>query len=231
MKIFLILFSITLLLFSCKKEKKEESNEPTVEIPEDTDIKDIEGNTYKTVKIGNQTWMAENLKTTKYSNGVQLPLITDATEWSLLTTGAVCQINNNSSNQNPHGMLYNAYVMDSGLNVCPTGWHIPSKNEYVILSDYLGGEYVAGKQMKSATAIYKPHFAPTGSNSSGFNALPSGSRYANGNFGFKDTFALFWSSTDFSSTQKNFVLLSDDDILQFSNALKNNGFSIRCIKD
>jgi uncharacterized protein (TIGR02145 family) len=231
MKISLIIFLFTMVLFSCKKEKKEESNKPIIEEPELTDINDIEGNNYKTVKIGDQIWMAENLKTTKYSNGVQIAVVTNEVDWANTLSGAVCYFDNNSTYQNPHGMLYNAYVIDTVLNVCPTGWHLPSKDEFTILSDYLGGEFVAGSKMKSSTAIFKPFFVANGTNSSGFNGLPSGSRYIDGNFALKDSFGLFWSSTDFSSIKMNYVSLSSEDNLQFSSALNNNGFSIRCIKD
>src|SRR5574344_1985932 len=99
-------------------------------------ITDIDGNTYKTVTIGTQTWMAENLKVTKYNDGIAIPNVTDATAWSELTTGALCDYDNTPSNSETYGKLYNWYAVNTG-KLCPTGWHVPSDAEWTILENYL----------------------------------------------------------------------------------------------
>ena len=121
-------------------------------------VTDIENNIYKTVKIGDQWWMAENLKTTKYNDGTEIPLVTDFTIWRALTTGAYTDYAGTPSNSTSYGRLYNWYTVDNnaatmvasngGKNVCPAGWHIPSNDEWITLTTYLGGAVVAGGKLK-----------------------------------------------------------------------------------
>ena len=123
-----------------------------------TSLTDIDGNDYKTVTIGTQVWMVENLKTTKYNDGTAIPNITDNTSWAALTTGAYCDNINTPSISTTYGRLYNWYAVDNnagtkvasngGKNVCPTGWHVPSDAEWTTLTTYLGGESVAGGKLK-----------------------------------------------------------------------------------
>ena len=110
-------------------------------------VADIDGNIYNTVKIGNQAWMAENLKTTKYNNGTEIPLIVDKPAWEALMTGGYCWYNNEDVNKNIYGALYNWYAVNTG-NLCPIGWHVPSYNEWDILAAYLGGVDIAGGKLK-----------------------------------------------------------------------------------
>ncbi len=114
---------------------KTEESTTNPDITEGT-IKDIENNTYKTVTIGTQTWMAENLKVTKYNDGASIPNVTDATAWSELTTGALCDYDNTPSNSETYGKLYNWYAVNTG-KLCPTGWHVPSRSEWTTLENYL----------------------------------------------------------------------------------------------
>ncbi|NDF60572.1 MAG: hypothetical protein EB100_05775, partial [Crocinitomicaceae bacterium] len=115
-------------------------------------ISDNDGNTYKTVYIGTQQWMAENLKVTKYNDGTSIPNISNNTQWSNLTTGAWSYYNNDVANNAKYGKLYNWYAVspttNGNKNVCPTGWHVPTDAEWTVLTDYLGGENVAGGKMK-----------------------------------------------------------------------------------
>ena len=142
-------------------------------------VTDIDGNTYETVIIGSQEWMAENLRTTKYSNGDVIPNLTDNTLWSNDTIGAWCHFNNDNQYENPYGKLYNYFVAVDERNVCPTGWRIPAMSDYSILSNCLGGNSLSGNHLKSID--YWPANIEV-TNSSGYTALPAGSRFGSGTF-------------------------------------------------
>ena len=123
--------SLALLIFlfsGCDKEK---------EIPEE--VLDIDGNIYHTVIIGNQIWLAENLKTTKYNDGTPVSLVTDNTGWINLSTPGYCWYDNDITNRETYGALYNWYAVQTG-KLCPKGWHVPSDAEWTVLTDFLGGE-------------------------------------------------------------------------------------------
>jgi uncharacterized protein (TIGR02145 family) len=112
-------------------------------------VNDIDGNTYKTIVIGTQTWMAENLKTTKYRNGDTIPTNLTNAAWSDATTGAYAIYNNDAANNTIYGKLYNWYAVTDSRNICPVGWHVPSDSEWTTLVNYLGGALVAGGKLKS----------------------------------------------------------------------------------
>ncbi|SVD09065.1 uncharacterized protein METZ01_LOCUS361919, partial [marine metagenome] len=149
-------------------------------------VTDIDGNVYGTVQIGDQLWMAENLKVTHYSNGDEIPTGYSNSEWANLSTGAYAVYGDNESNADTYGYLYNWYAVETG-NLAPEGWHVATDAEWTALSDYLGGSSVAGGKMKECTPGSCPeseywNSPNTGAtNESGFTALPSGSRdYRNG---------------------------------------------------
>ena len=150
-------------------------------------VSDADGNFYKIVTIGTQTWMAENLKTTKYNDGTDIPYVTDYSTWLGLKTGAYCWPKNDFNNKDIYGGLYNWYTISTG-KLCPKGWHIPSYEEWTTLIDYLGGEGVAGGKMKTTGTTYWATPNRGATNLSGFSALPSGfcADYFNLDF-FNDT--------------------------------------------
>ena len=116
---------------------------------------DIDGNTYKTIQIGRQVWMAENLKTTRYRNGEPIPNVTADIQWTALSTGAYCWFNNDAAiNRAIHGAIYNWYTIVDSRNIAPTGWHVPTDDEWTVLITFLGGESVAGGKMKAPGLIY-----------------------------------------------------------------------------
>ncbi len=108
-----------------------------------TTVTDIDGNVYRTVKIGTQVWMAENLKTTKYRNGDPIANVTNGASWKALTTGAYCWYNNDAENKVTYGGLYNWFVVADSRKIAPTGWHVPTDAEWTVLTDFLGGLKVA----------------------------------------------------------------------------------------
>ncbi len=162
----------------------------------DSVITDVDGNTYNTVVIGNQTWMKENLRTTKYNNGDVIPNLPNSSQWAAATTAAWAYYNNNSSYNNDYGKLYNGFTIDSNKNICPCGFHIPSDAEWNTLIDYLGGVNNAGIKLMSGSNHWD-NIPSTVTNSSGFTALPGGYRYYGQNASFLGirTNATFLSSS------------------------------------
>ena len=201
-------------------------------------VTDIEGNYYSTVIIGSQEWMSENLKTSKYSNGVNIPTVTDNIQWNNLTDGAYCFYNNDANNNLVYGKLYNYYSVISSNNLCPNGWHVPNISEWDELRNFLDPTVAtSGGQMKSNSTLWtSPNVGAT--NSSGFSALPAGFRNHNeptsgvGVFSSKGTMAWFWTSEEANLLSAyNRYLINVDDPLFYSADNKNDALSIRCMKN
>ena len=200
-------------------------------------ITDLDGNIYKTVTIGTQTWMAENLKTSKYNDGTLIPNIKDSSKWVIDSTGAWCNYRNNDSIGKKYGKLYNWYAVspttNGNKNVCPTGWHVPSDYEWIILSEYLGSTDIAGGKMKEidTTSWISPNINAT--NISLFTAVPGGYRDLNNFVNLKYN-GCWWTSTESNNNYVAFsrsISLYDGEITKDYNFEKMNGMSIRCIKD
>jgi uncharacterized protein (TIGR02145 family) len=189
-----------------------------------TDVIDIDGNVYRTVKIGNQTWMVENL--------TAIPLVTDDTQWRLRTTPGFCWYNNDeASYKDVYGALYNWYSVNTG-KLCPIGWHMPTDNEWGSLSDYLGGDYVAGGKLKETGTTHWNSPNEGATNETGFTALPGGYRNQLENqvtqFGFSGITGKWWASTRGMLMSMN----NDwDDITKYFTYYDEVGLSVRCLKD
>ncbi len=207
-------------------------------------VTDYDGNTYFTVKIGDQCWMAQNLKVTHYRNGDAIPNVTDGGTWSGLSTGAYCNYNNDEGNVAVYGRLYNWYAVDDSRGLAPTGWHVPTDAELKQLEMYLGmsqsqadatgyrGTDEGGKSKEAGTTHWNP--PNTGAtNESGFTALPGGERYLNGEFTDLWLAAGFPSITEFDIDYVWGRHLSKDrsTVYRHSNFHKAAGFSVRCVKD
>jgi uncharacterized protein (TIGR02145 family) len=202
-------------------------------------VKDIEGNTYTTVKIGDQLWMVENLKVKKYSNGDPIPLVVKSEEWGVQTTGAYCNYYHDESNIDPYGRLYNWYAVTDPRGLCPTGWHVPTIKEWKELFAFLGGEdYAAGKlksqgNIREETGLWIYPNAVS-EPSSGFNGHPGGYRRANGEFVFLGLYGNFWSSSEYPvvSPKARFIYLFNQfEFITLGDWEKTCGFSVRCMKD
>jgi uncharacterized protein (TIGR02145 family) len=194
-------------------------------------VNDIDGNTYMTVMIGNQTWMAENLKTTKFNDNTSIPLVTNNTAWSSLTTPGYCWYNNDSSTyKSTYGALYNWYSVSTG-KLCPSGWRIPSDAQWSVMSDYLGGEILAVNKLQEEGREHWIIPYSSATNESGFTALPGGGRVS-GSFDYIGRAAAWWSSTEYDAGNAWCRELDDDiaELLRGSIA-KSYGFSVRCIKN
>jgi uncharacterized protein (TIGR02145 family) len=197
---------------------------------------DGDNNNYQVVEIGTQIWMAENLKTTKFNDGSAIPLVSDNTEWSNLTSPGYCWFNNDAANKEVYGVLFNWYTLDAGSNggknVCPVSWHVPSDADWNTLTTFLGGETVAGGKMKETGLAhwFSPNTGAT--NESGFSAVPGSCCYSFGGFDVIGGIGFYWSTAEnISSTGWNRAIYSSYPDLYRMEYPKKTGFSVRCLKD
>lgn len=206
-------------------------------------LTDIDGNIYKTVTIGTRTWMAENLRSQRFNDGMGMINDVNNYSWSSRTDPAWCYYSNIVQMRLAAGILYNWYAIGTG-KLCPTGWHVPSDEEWNNLIVTLGGEASAAGKLKMTGGNMWPSPNSGSSNQSGFTAIPAGLRYgfigSNGGFfydmGWK---GVWWTSTQTSITTAKYReidqagviagTLSNPGKYQLNN--KNFGFSVRCIKD
>ncbi|NJK98749.1 MAG: hypothetical protein HC905_30955 [Bacteroidales bacterium] len=195
---------------------------------------DQDGNVYKTVTIGTQTWMAENLRTTKYNDGTAIPNVTGNEEWSGLTTGAYCNFNNTSNTDTiaTYGRLYNWYAVNTG-KLCPTGWHVPTDAEWTTLSDYLGGEPLsdAGGLLKETGTTHWASPNTGATNETGFTALPGGYRYKDGTFVGIGGGGVWCSATGLPIAPGAVTWVASNRNVYRSLYNKEVGFSVRCVRD
>jgi len=188
-------------------------------------ITDVDGNSYRTVQIGSQCWMRENLRATKYKTGEAIPVIDNLQEWYQFKSGAMCYYENNIDYANKYGAIYNWKTVETG-NICPNGWHIPSNDEWIEIIDFLGGPDNAGYKMKSA---YNWQYY-NGSNESGFSALPAGYLHYIGGFVSLGTSTSFWCSTEeYSASISDFG--GEIWVTSLSYYYSESGYSVRCVKD
>jgi uncharacterized protein (TIGR02145 family) len=207
----------------------------------DNTVKDIDGNVYKTVIIGRYKWMAENLKTTAYNNGIRLPNVTKQSEWIRLHTGAYCWYNNNQSYADTFGLLYNWHAVSTG-KLCPDGWRVPTDDEWKYLEGNVDSRFGIGDtvwnkpglrgldagQRLRAISGWRPGIP--GTDNFGFSGLPGGEHlthfYAGGSSGF------WWSSTEASASSAWYRnLIYSFEYVARDTHPKRMGFSVRCIKD
>lgn len=253
---FLFLFSaiFILSLFSCKPDK-----EVVLETIYNSKLtygtmSDMDGNKYRTITIGTQTWMAENLRVTKYSNGDEIPYITND---FYLTSGALCTYNNttNIDTITKYGRLYNWYAVTDNRKITPNGWHVPSYAEWSVLIKYLrtiygiSGDYKTGNdnlvyKSLASTLYWKIDLDHnggvgdnlSGNNESGFSALPSGFFCGGSGPQFFEIgeSCWWWSTTEddyFHQDAENYGITFNNRVIWNDNRLKIYGYSVRLIKD
>jgi uncharacterized protein (TIGR02145 family) len=194
-------------------------------------VTDVEGNVYKTVTIGKQVWMAENLKTIRYSDGKNIPLVTDEKAWDSLTTPSYCWYNNDEvTYKNTCGALYNWYTVNTG-KLCPTGWHVPTDAEWTTFTNYLGGATVASGKLKETGFTHwgSPNAGAT--NETNFTALPCGV-CGGGKFNSIRTGGFWWSATESNNDKawSRYLINSFSDVPRFDNN-KKAGYSVRCVRN
>lgn len=224
----MIICSINIIAIACRNNR-------------DNTVKDIDGNIYKTVVIGNNRWMAENLKTTAFNDGTDISCVEKQSDWISLNYGAYSCYKNNKNYADTFGLLYNWYAVNSG-KLCPIGWRVPSDEEWKILEGNVDSKFSigdtewdksglrgfdAGQRLKSVNG-WRP--GVTGTDDFGFSALPGGEHlshfYAGGSSGF------WWSSTEASTSSAYYrSLIYSFELVARDTHPKRMGFSVRCIKD
>jgi uncharacterized protein (TIGR02145 family) len=199
-------------------------------------VTDIDGNTYPTIGIGNQIWMAANLRSTKYRNGVLIGTTAPATldisaeaspkyQWAYA---------GNENNVSTYGRLYSWHTVTDSRFICPTGWHVPSDAEWTTLTTFIGGDAIAGAKLKEAGITHWTTPNTGATNLTGFTALPGGDRETSGTFKFIYENGGFWSSTENTSASGTGwfrFLFYDSGIVSRGYFSKSYGYSVRCVKD
>ncbi len=194
-------------------------------------VTDVNNTTYRTVIIGAQEWMAENLRVLSYNDGNAIASTPNNTDWSNLTTGGWSQYDNGPSNGATYGLLYNWYAVDSG-KLCPSGWHVPSRTEFNTLRNALGSFEYAGSKMKETGTEHWASPNSGATNESGFTALGAGRRRSDGIFSSLNSAAYFWASgSQFPGNGDHTTLLLTSSELFGSNVAYNTGQSVRCVKN
>ncbi len=198
-------------------------------------VTDIDGNEYKTIVIGTQTWMAENLRVVRYRNGDSIPLVTSNSAWKSLTSNGYCNYKNinNLDTIATMGRLYNWFTVSNNRNIAPAGWHVASDGDWATLTTFLGGAAVAGGKLKESGTSHWSAPNTSASNSSGFTALPGGRReYSDGTFLNLTYDGFWWTSSAYNPDYSwyydlHYTFASIDR----ANFHKQYGYSVRCMKD
>ena len=232
--------AFVMILIGCSNKSPTENTVPYT-------VKDIDGNLYKTVKIGTQIWLAENLKVTHYRNGDPIPNVTSHSEWVDLSTGAYCVYDNNESNADTFGYLYNWYAVDDSRNIAPEGWHVPTDEEWRELERALGmsqseadsvgwrGSPV-GSKLAGRADLWDDETLENNAafDSSGFSALPAGFRFYHGDGYFYSlgNQAFFWSATEYgpAGSWHRSLDYRISGVRRYTGG-KPRGFSVRLIRD
>jgi uncharacterized protein (TIGR02145 family) len=204
-------------------------------IPANDSVTDFDGNVYRTVTIGNQVWLRENLKTTHFRNGDRIPTTSPAFRDISQDTEPAFQwpYGGDETNAPEYGRLYTFYVVSDPRGVCPSGWHVPSLSEWQALINHLGTSHEAGGKIKASGFSHwnEPNSGAT--NETGFTALPGGSRNEDGSFRNLGEFGSWWTSSP-SDRGANYFYIEHDAPNIFRTYIyqsKLYGFSVRCIKD
>lgn len=195
------------------------------------------------VKIGDQTWMTENLDVSTFRNGDPIPEAKTDEEWEKAYENgqpAWCYYDNDPANGVKYGRLYNWYAVNDSRGLAPKGWHVPSVEEWIVLINHLGGEDLAGSRMKNTSGWHAPNVDRdgngNGNNESGFSGLPGGSLYWLTGFGNVGSVGSWWSSSHLKRqgmVDKLYEchLGSNYDNAYIGTAFNRSGLSVRCIKD
>jgi uncharacterized protein (TIGR02145 family) len=187
------------------------------------------GESYPLVTIGEQCWFKKNLNAANYRSGDPITLLEDNAEWASTSSGAWSYPGNNLANGATYGKLYNFLAVSDSRGLCPTGWHVPSDEEWYILENFLGGSAVAGTALKSS-----PTDIPSwnGSNASGFSGLPAGNRYGSGGFNFLGSSGYWWSSSHYGGGPiYRYLNSGGSNVNRYNGYGLLGGFSVRCVRD
>lgn len=220
-----------LFIVSCKKDDSDT-------------VKDIDGNVYKTIFIGGKTWMAENLRTTKFRDGTAIPYVTGESDWAALTSAAYCWPENNAAYKSPYGGLYNGYAVLDIRGLCPAGWHIATDGDWIALELEMGlpqaeayldairaeDQNVGGK-LKATINWDAPNLGAN--NSSGFSAYGTGYRRPTGEFNWFRQWTGYLTSTPATNPGNFWMRYLGYDLkgIDRHERSRDYGYSARCVKD
>lgn len=217
-----------MLTVSCRKENSILVTPAGEERVVQDNTVTTENLTLNVVRIGRQIWQKKDLAVTRYRNGDRIPEVKDPNQWANLTTGAWCYYNNDPKN----GKLYNWYAVNDPRGLAPKGWHVPSDDEWTTLTNFLGGYDVAGGKLKEAGTEHWNEPNADATNSTGFTALPGGTRYYLGQYFDAGGYGYWWSSTEASDNSAfHRYLTSFYGAISGTTDYKTNGFSVRCLHD
>jgi uncharacterized protein (TIGR02145 family) len=211
----------------------------TTSLAQTDSITDIDGNVYRTVAIGTQWWMAENLKVSKYANGDEILLVKDKADWATADTGAYCYYANRSSNADLYGNLYNWSVAIDSRGVCPEGWHVPTDEEWITLEKHLGMSDSEARRMTAWRGTNEGDKLKSegfgGNNSSGFGAQGTGYRHPDGTYKAAGTDNDYWTSTPYDNEGVTegvlHGLLNTNPKVVRNFHVPGFGFCLRCVRD
>lgn len=199
-----------------------------------TPMADIDGNLYNILIIGNQIWLKENLKASRFNDNEPIALVSDNVTWNTLSTPAFCYYKNDKVFYGEsYGALYNWFAVNTG-KLCPVGWHVPYEADWLALADYVGGENIAGAKLKERGFLhwYSPNL--DASNEFGFTAMAGGFRSGlfSGSFRANGFRGFWWAATESNPDMARARLMTfDESVLARGSAIKKNGYSVRCLKD
>jgi uncharacterized protein (TIGR02145 family) len=222
-----------IMLSSCGEDASKEKGASKVEVASKEEGASKEKSPSKEVTIGEQVWMAENLNVSTFRNSDPIPQTKTNEEWEKAGENqqpAWCNYDNDPANGTKYGKLYNWYAVNDSRGLAPVGYHIPSDAEWTKLTDFLGGDRVAGTKMKSKSG-WKEN--GNGTNKSGFSGLPGGSRDIDGTFYYVGGGGDWWSSTEGRAGLAWYRGLDyvNGDVYRVDYGGKGNGFSVRCLRD
>ena len=200
-------------------------------------VTDADGNTYSSITINSKQWMKENLNVSKYKNGDVIPEVTDMALWDNLTTGAWCYYANDTANGVTYGKLYNWYAVTDPRGLAPTGWHIPTDQEWTSLTNFLGGTSAAGIKMRDTGTLWSST-SQVATNQSGFSALPGGYSYltptytpAGEPFIGLTNVSWWWSVTPSTTGLAYSANVNFNNSLNITSSRLKAAFSVRCVKN
>lgn len=243
--VFLLANILFLFFFACDKE---ENDVQPIEV-EYGEVSDIDGNIYKTIIIGSQEWLAENLKTTKYNDGTTISHKPNNDDWNNSSIGAYAWYNNDISNKDEYGALYNWYAVDTE-KLCPIGWRVPSHEDWQILEGMVDSKFGVGdnewsdrdcrghdvgKKLKTTNGW---HNNENGTDAISFAAKPGGYRYVDGSFFFEGKYTQWWNrdtllvaNTTISSTHNNRIIVYNKDCIITDSGFPLYGHYMRCVTE
>jgi|WetSurSiteA1Bulk_404760.scaffolds.fasta_scaffold00146_7 uncharacterized protein (TIGR02145 family) len=230
----ILILAFVLFMHRCEKEQADDDDISSIQfnplISYDS-ITDWDGNTYKTVLIGQQVWMAENLRTTHTHDGIAVPRVIEHLSWSGLSTPGYCWYEYQEDHKEIWGALYNWYAIETE-RLCPAGWHVPAMTDWDTLITFLGGAETAGGRLKEIGNFHWQEPNTGATNESGFTALPSGARSASAGFFSIDYTGAWWSSTMYDTLFVYYVMIQNfHGTAQLFPCPRETGLSVRCVKD